>query len=223
MTPSAGTDTSYIDVAYLAIVDDWSEIKAVVGNDSAEVEFAPQWSNATKDATRKADGSCVDHILYTEETGAVFGDGHRGGLTLGPVVGVHKIDVRALVHIAEDGVAFFKVQGIPPDVRNLQPCGNLIGNRADGPLNEAEAAMTAVLIALLKKELHPKANAENRLALTGGGEDKLGHSAFTQKSRGIPEGTDPGQDDALTGKEGVGTVTLTLGSFSFDVTFTVNP
>ena len=26
-----------------------------------------------------------------------------------------------------------------------------------------------------------------------------------------------------TGKEGVGTVTLTLGSFSFDVTFTVNP
>ena len=26
-----------------------------------------------------------------------------------------------------------------------------------------------------------------------------------------------------TGKEGVGTITLTLGDFSFDVTFTVNP
>ena len=75
MATGAQTDTSWIDIAYFAIVDDWTEISAVVGSDTTEVEFVPQWNDASKDATRKTDGTCIDHVLYTDITGVVAVEG----------------------------------------------------------------------------------------------------------------------------------------------------
>lgn len=68
----------YIDIAYFAIVDNWNEVTSVVGSENTNVEFVAKWTDPSKDATRKANGECVDHSIYTEDTGKVYGEGVNG-------------------------------------------------------------------------------------------------------------------------------------------------
>ncbi|MBE6583840.1 MAG: hypothetical protein E7649_02485 [Ruminococcaceae bacterium] len=56
-------ETDYVDLAYFAIVDDWTEVSKVVGTDNTQIMYAANWSNADNDEYRNADGSCAEHRL----------------------------------------------------------------------------------------------------------------------------------------------------------------
>ena len=58
-----GDADSYMDIAYLAIVDNWTEIATVVGDTTTNVKYVAQWNDAAKDVTRTSGNKCVDHQL----------------------------------------------------------------------------------------------------------------------------------------------------------------
>ena len=66
-----GGTSATIDFAYLAIVDDWSEITGLLG-ENEQVEFVSEWSAHTKDATRTSGNECVDHMLTTTPNNPVY-------------------------------------------------------------------------------------------------------------------------------------------------------
>ena len=114
------------------------------------------------------------------------------------------VHILALADVAEERVVLYDVQGVPAHLRHLQPFVRKVGpQRADLALDKAQPGVLAVLVAFFKQQLHPKADAEQRLFFrllfqhrhkAGGG--KLCH--------GIPECAHPRQDKPVGGADGIG-------------------
>ena len=80
------------------------------------------------------------------------------------VVAVDVIDVFSLTDVLEQRVVLYNVQGVPADLRHLQALVRKVGlQRADLALHKAKAFVLTVLVALFKQQLHPKADAQQRL------------------------------------------------------------
>ena len=97
------------------------------------------------------------------QLGAVLGYG-GDVVAVGSVVGVDEVHAVAVVQIFEQGALFFYYQAVPTDVGYLQALVYHVGYRAHAAVYQPEPLVLAVLVALIKKQLHTEADAHDRLA-----------------------------------------------------------
>ena len=113
------------------------------------------------------------------------------------------IDVFALTDVLEQRVVLYNVQGVPADLRHLQALVRKVGlQRADLALHKAEAFVLTVLVALFKQQLHPEADAQQRL-LFGFFFDDRYKSRRLQLGHGVGKSAHARQDEPIRFADGV--------------------
>ena len=128
----------------------------------------------------------------------------RGGSALSFTVkareGMDEVDVGPLLQGPEDGAAGplpGKVQGVPAHVGDRQAAGE---HRPDVPHLAGDQPQPLVLPVLkrgLKQQLHPQADAQQRLSRRRLPEDRPVHSGAPQLFHRVAEGPHPRQKDVI--------------------------
>src|SRR5581483_565345 len=130
--------------------------------------------------------------------GVAVGAGRdRDGLVRRAGEAVHVVDVRAVGQPREERLALHVVEDVPPDLGEL-----LVAQAAHLAADVAQAPRAGALLAALEEELHPQADAQQRLAGVERLEERV--AVGQQLGRGVPEGAHPGEDDGGRVEDGLG-------------------
>ena len=140
------------------------------------------------------DGTVMDDAGHGD---VVFGG---GGERLADVFGIVGVDV---VHAVALGDVFGELTGavngqrVPADMRDLERTTQISFNGADFARNEVESFVKPVFMALIEEHLHAEADAEQRGAGFGAGDDERREARVVELLFGVSERPDARENEFI--------------------------
>ncbi|CAN4036514.1 DNA-directed RNA polymerase specialized sigma subunit, sigma24 family, partial [Dysosmobacter welbionis] len=135
---------------------------------------------------------------------AVPGRGQSAGGAVPGIEAVDVIHILSVPDVAEQGVIFQNLQAVPAHVGDLQRLVRQVPAEVHYLAgHQPQAGVLPVLKALVKQQLHPQADAQERLLLRL----LLNHrhqAGGIQLGAGVPKGAHAGQDDPVCRPEAAG-------------------